>query len=108
MIKRYIKYLKRSPKHIQDNHLFIIAGILTMFVAFLWLHFYYGYFKFEFYKDITISESDIRSAKEKEVSASSGSADIMTEMESPIDQVINIFAETKSRFSDIDFPTFGR
>lgn len=138
MISKYIKYLKRSPKHIQDYNLLIVSGILTSIIAVLWLHFYYGFFKFDFYNDITISESELRQSNSSNLNINSQNSlnnsqnqsnnysqtntDIsntlnndsnsnnnsVSEIESPIDQVMSIFNETKSRLQDIKIPEFGR
>ncbi len=109
MISKYIKYLKRSPKHVQDYNLLLVSGVLTAIFAFLWLHFYYGFFKFDFYNDITISESQLRSAAgQQQASGIDDSHNASYQIESPIDQVINIFSESKDRFKDITLPTFGK
>lgn len=131
MISKYIKYLKRSPKHIQDYNLLIVSGIFTSIIAVLWLHFYYGFFKFDFYNDITISESELRQSNSSNLNINSQNpsnnysqtkTDInnilnnkgnnnnnsISEIESPIDQVMGIFDETKSRLQDIKIPEFGR
>ena len=105
MIKKYIKYLKRSPKHVQDYNLLIISGIFTSIIAVLWLHFYYGFFKFDFYNDITISESELHQSNSSNLNNNSSST---SEIESPIDQIMSIFNETKSRLQDIKMPEFGR
>ena len=104
MLNKYIKFLQRSPKHVQDNHILALAGVSTLVISILWLHFYYGLFDFGFYQDITISEADIKS--QKGLDASSTPVNIVDTISSPIDEVIGIFKETGSKIQDFSILDF--
>ena len=90
----YIKHIRKQPERAKRVHAFSIAGVITVILATLWLHFNYGLWSFG-------SEEVYSADKNYEVRDLSASASATKEQENPRSVFADFFEEMKRRINSV-------
>lgn len=94
IIGNYIRHLRKQTTYNQRVHAFSIAGVITVILATLWLHFHYGFWSFG-------SEEVYSTDQSYEIRDLSAPASTTQEKENPQSVFTNFFEEIRQRINSV-------
>jgi hypothetical protein len=90
----YLTHIRKQPERAKRIHAFSIAGVITVILATLWLHFHYGLWSFG---SVEVYSAD-QSYEVRNLSSEASSTEIL---EDPSNVFSNFFEEIKRRVSNV-------
>lgn len=86
-MKRYFHFLQKQPHYVQKIHAGFFAGVITLFLAFIWLYYEYGFWNEKYNR----TEETVKAQQEQKYLNTS-----------PFDMLSNIYNEGILRAKQIN------